>query len=151
MIKDYNKYTFEKKELKEGLKDFLNKDIFSNNGWNMVVNTDNMDITTYPSYINTFDKNEICIWENPRTISSFDEWWSIKELEEYATDEEIENAKFKSINTFEGLDYRTYKDKLLNVVKNKNDFIKNFGHWLSFDNFFEIFVKKFNKAFENLE
>lgn len=151
MIKDYNKYTFEKKELKEGLKDFLSKDIFSNNGWNMIVNTDNMDITTYPSYINTFDKNEICIWENPRTISSFDEWWSIKELEEYATDEEIENAKFKSINTFEGLDYRTYKDKLLNVVKNKNDFIKNFGHWLSFDNFFEIFVKKFNKAFENLE
>lgn len=151
MIKDYNKYTFEKKELKEGLKDFLSEDIFSNNGWNMVVNTDNMDITTYPSYINTFDKNEICIWENPRTISSFDEWWSIKELEEYATDEEIENAKFKSINTFEELDYRTYKDKLLNVVKNKDDFIKNFDHWLSFDNFFEIFVKKFNKAFENLE
>lgn len=151
MIKDYNKYTFEKKELKEGLKGFLSEDIFSNNGWNMVVNTDNMDITTYSSYINTFDKNEICIWENPRTISSFDEWWSIKELEEYATDEEIENAKFKSINTFEELDYRTYKDKLLNVVKNKDDFIKNFGHWLSFDNFFEIFVKKFNKTFENLE
>lgn len=151
MIKDYNKYTFEKKELKEGLKNFLSEDIFSNNGWNMVVNTDNMDITTYPSYINTFDKNEICIWENPRTISSFDEWWSIKELEEYATDEEIENTKSKSIDTFEKLDYRTYKDKLLNVVKNKDDFIKNFGHWLSFDNFFEIFVKKFNKAFENLE
>lgn len=73
MIKDYNKYTFEKKELKEGLKDFLSEDIFSNNGWNMVVNTNNMNITTYPSYINTFDKNEICIWENPRTISSFDE------------------------------------------------------------------------------
>lgn len=151
MIKDYNKYTFEKKELKESLKNFLSEDIFSNNGWNMVVNTDNMDITTYPSYINTFDKNEICIWENPRTISSFDEWWSIKELEEYATDEEIENTKSKSIDTFEKLDYRTYKDKLLNVVKNKDDFIKNFGHWLSFDNFFEIFVKKFNKAFENLE
>lgn len=151
MIKDYNKYTFEKKELKEGLKDFLSEDIFSNNGWNMVVNTDNMDITTYPSYINTFDKNEICIWENPRTISSFDEWWNIKELEEYATDEEIENTKSKSIDTFEKLDYRTYKDNLLNVVKNKDDFIKNFGHWLSFDNFFEIFVKKFNKAFENLE
>ena len=151
MIKDYNKYTFETKELKEGVKDFLSEDIFSNNGWNMVVNTDNMDITTYPSYINTFDKNEICIWENPRTISSFDEWWSIKELEEYATDEEIKNTKSKSIDTFEKLDYRTYKDKLLNVVKNKDDFIKNFGHWLSFDNFFEIFVKKLNKAFENLE
>ena len=32
MIKNYNKYTFEKKELKEGLKDFLSEDIFSNNG-----------------------------------------------------------------------------------------------------------------------
>lgn len=151
MIKDYNKYTFEKKELKEGLKDFLSEDIFSNNGWNMVVNTDNMDITTYPSYINTFDKNEICIWENPRIISSFDEWWSIKELEEYATNEEIKNAKSKSIDTFEKLDYRVYKDNLFNIIKNKDDFIKDFGHWLSFDNFFEIFVKKFNKAFENLE
>lgn len=151
MIKDYNKYTFEKKELKEGLKDFLRKDIFSNKGWNMVVNTNNMDITTYPSYINTFKKNEICIWENPRIISSFDEWWSIKELEEYATNEEIKNAKSKSIDTFEKLDYRVYKDNLFNIIKNKDDFIKDFGHWLSFDNFFEIFVKKFNKAFENLE
>ena len=130
MIKDYNKYTFEKKELKEGLKDFLNEDVFSNKGWNMVVNTNNMDITTYPSYINTFDKNEICIWENPRTesISSFNEWWSVKELEEYATNEEIENAKSKSIDTFKELNYRIYKDNLFNIVKNKDSFIRDFGH-----------------------
>lgn len=117
----------------------------------MVVNTNNMDITTYPSYINTFKKNEICIWKNPRIISSFDEWWSIKELEKYATNEEIKNAKSKSIDTFEKLDYRVYKDNLFNIIKNKDDFIKDFGHWLSFDNFFEIFVKKFNKAFKNLK
>ena len=152
MIKDYNRYTFEGKELKEGLLEFLRNDIFDDRGWNMVADTEFRNIIVYPSCVNTFAENEVCFWKNPRVeaVSQFDDYWSVGELEEYATEEEIEKAKSKSIDNYEELDLEIYKDNLFDIIKDKESFLEDLDTWLSFDRFFEIFVDNFNNAFENL-
>lgn len=146
-IKNYNNYTFEGKELKKELKEFLLKDVLSNNQWKMVADTKNMDIKVYSKSTIAFNENQICIWENEkRDISQFDEWWDTQYLEKFATEQEIKDAKMQSIYDSSKLDYDKYRINLFNILKDNQEFKKAFERWLSFDMFFGQFAYKFNKA-----
>lgn len=146
-IKNYNNYTFEGKELKKGLKEFLLKDVLSNNQWKMVADTKNMDIKIFSKPIIAFNENQICIWENKkRPLSQFDEWWTTDYLEKFATEEDIRNARLQASYDSNKVNCDKYRINLFNILKDDPTFKKAFEKWLSFDMFFEQFAYKFNKA-----
>lgn len=146
-IKNYNNYTFEGKELKKGLKEFLLKDVLSNNQWKMVADTKNMDIKIFSKSTIAFNENQICIWENKeRALSQFDEWWHTDYLEKFATKQEIREARLQSSYDSNKVDCDKYRINLFNILKDNQEFKEAFDKWLSFDMFFEQFAYKFNKA-----
>ena len=146
-IKNYNNYTFEGKELKKGLKEFLLKDVLSNNQWKMVADTKNMDIKIFSKPTIAFNENQICIWENKkRPLSQFDEWWTTDYLEKFATEEDIRNARLQASYDSNKVNCDKYRINLFNILKNDPTFKKAFEKWLSFDMFFKQFAYKFNKA-----
>lgn len=146
-IKNYNNYTFEGKELKKGLKEFLLKDVLSNNQWKMVADTKNMDIKIFSKPTIAFNENQICIWENKkRPLSQFDEWWTTDYLEKFATEEDIRNARLQASYDSNKVNCDKYRINLFNILKDDPTFKKAFEKWLSFDMFFEQFAYKFNKA-----
>ena len=146
-IKNYNNYTFEGKELKKGLKEFLLKDVLSNNQWKMVADTKNMDIKIFSKPTIAFNENQICIWENKkRALSQFDEWWTTDYLEKFATEEDIRNARLQASYDSNKVNCDKYRINLFNILKNDPTFKKAFEKWLSFDMFFEQFAYKFNKT-----
>ena len=130
-IKNYNNYTFEGKELKKGLKEFLLKDVLSNNQWIMVADTKNMDIKIFSKPTIAFNENQICIWENEkRDISQFDEWWDTLYLEKFATKQEIREARNQATYNSGKLDDNKYRLNLFNILKDTEPFRTIFEKWL---------------------